>query len=276
MQFYKPVSLLAQLPIEQKDSRSEQFRQSCAHHLAQVLTMNELVLMQSTTLEYTGYSMWFVVGETKESLLVATCQHNIPSRSPITLTTQNTQSRLKSILNGHFFADHLELKVQDIFPSKFPAEDLAFLLTSKPRGWKMRCFSFINTKDNPNKATLAFGVKNVDGKMSLRSGSVSNIEIYGWAPYDEKSSRRYTKSLMPVEDLAPYVCADFHPLPSEDSLQGMSWSPIFAQHTLYGMITGGVNDHAPIHGFAGKAFQRNTSVLPARLIHQRASQLFKK
>lgn len=275
MQFYKPKSILATLSPEQKAPWNESFLRSCQAHLAQVLTMNEIVLMQSSTDTHTGHSMWFVVGETKESLIVATCQHCIEDKSSLTLTTLNTQSRIKSILNGHFFADHLELKVQDIFPSKFPAEDLAFLLTSKPRGWKMHTFSFINTKDNHNKATLAFGVKNMDWEMSLRSGSVSNIEIYGWAPYDEKS-RRNTKSLMPVEDLAPYVCADFHPLPSEDSIQGMSWSPIFAQHTLYGMITGGVNEHAPIHGFAGKAFQRNTSVLPARLIHQRASQLFKK
>ncbi len=274
MQFYKPKSILATLSPQHKASWNETFLRSCQEHLTLVLRMNEIVLMQSSNTSYTGYSMGFVIGETKESLIVATCQHNIENKSSLTLTTRNTQSRLKSILNGHFFADQLELKVQDIFPSKIPAEDLAFLLTNKPRGWKMQGFVPINTKDNHHKATLAFGLKNVDGEMSLRSWSVSNVEIYGWEYYTERS-RSFTRSLMPVEDLAPYICADFHPLPSENSIEGMSGSPVFAQHTLYGMITGGVKEHSPVYWFDRKAFQRNASVLPARLIQQRMRQLFK-
>lgn len=275
MQFYNPKSILSPLSPEQKASWNETFVRSCQEHLTQVLRMNEIVLIQSTTKKHIGYSVWFVVSETKESLLVATCHHSIENKSSLSLTTTNTQSRLQSILNGHFWANQLELTIQDIFLSKLPAEDLAFVRTKKPRGRNMRGFDHINTKDNHHKATLAFGIKNVNGEMSLRSGSVSNIEIYGWRPHTE-SSRSYTRSLFPVEDLAPYICGDFHPLPSESSIQGMSGSPIFSQHTLYGMMTWWENDHNTVHGFDKREFKSNAVILPARLIYQRAKQLFKR
>lgn len=275
MQFYNPKSILSPLSPEQKASWNETFVRSCQEHLSQVLIMNEIVLIQSTTKKYTWYSVWFVVSETKESLLVATCQHSIDSKSSLSLTTTNTQSRLQSILNGHFWADQLELTIQDIFPSKLPAEDLAFVRTKKPRGRKMQGFDHLNTKDNHHKTTLAFGVKNESGQMSLRSGCVSNIEIYGWWPHTE-GSRSFTRSLFPVEDLAPHICGDFHPLPSESSLQGMSGSPIFSQHTLYGMMTWWENEHNTVHGFDKKEFQSNAAILPARLIYQRAQQLSQK
>ncbi len=276
MQFYKPKSILSTLSSEQKASWNETFLHSCQEHLAQVLRMNEIVLMQSSNNTHTGYSMWFVIGETKESLIVATCQHNIESRSSLSLTTRNTQSRLKSILNGHFFADHLELTVQDIIPSIIPAEDLAFVLTKKPRGWKMQWFNYLNTKDNPHKASLAFGVKNEKGEMSLRSGSVSNIEVYGGKTLPESDYKGYTSSPFPVEDLAPYLCTDFYPLPTEDSLKGMSWSPIFKDYTLFGMHCWSAGNFNTQSWFTWTPYAQKSSALPARLIQQRAKQLFKK